>query len=85
MTHSIMICMGSSCFARGNADNLAEIESFIDEHDLKADIALTGARCCNQCTEGPHIVIDEKPYHHVDAGKLQDILQHTLLPAKGEN
>ena len=31
----IVICMGSSCFARGNEENLRIIESFIAENQNK--------------------------------------------------
>ena len=41
---NITVCMGSSCFARGNQQNLAFIESFIQEHGLEAEINLAGSR-----------------------------------------
>ena len=41
----ITVCMGSSCFARGNQQNLAFIEAFIKTHDMEADIDLAGTRC----------------------------------------
>ena len=36
MTNEIKICMGSSCFARGNNENLEIIETFIKENNLEA-------------------------------------------------
>ena len=30
--HNIKVCMGSSCFARGNLDNLNFLESYIKEN-----------------------------------------------------
>jgi len=33
---NITVCMGSSCFARGNQQNLAFIEAFIKAHDIEA-------------------------------------------------
>ena len=37
-TITIKVCMGSSCFARGNAANLDFIENFVKEHGLDAKI-----------------------------------------------
>ena len=38
MTTKISICMGSSCFARGNAINLKTIEEYIAKNNLEAEI-----------------------------------------------
>ena len=42
MATEIKICMGSSCFARGNADNLEFIEKYIKDNNLEADIEVYG-------------------------------------------
>ena len=59
MTSTIKICMGSSCFARGNSKNLQIIQNFIEKNHLDAEIQLTGLRCCNNCSKGPNITIDD--------------------------
>ena len=41
---NITVCMGSSCFARGNASNLEFIENYIKENGLEADIGLNIAK-----------------------------------------
>ncbi len=70
----ITVCMGSSCFARGNQQNLAFIEAFIKTHDLEADIDLAGARCENKCAMGPNVVINGVEYNSVNEKKLEEIL-----------
>lgn len=70
----ITVCMGSSCFARGNQQNLAFIEAFMKAHELEADIDLAGARCENNCAIGPNISINGVEYHGVDEKKLEEIL-----------
>lgn len=70
----ITVCMGSSCFARGNQQNLAFIEAFIKTHDLEAEIDLAGARCENKCAMGPNVVINGVEYNSVDEKKLEEIL-----------
>ena len=70
----ITVCMGSSCFARGNQQNLAFIEAFAKAHDLEADIDLAGARCENKCAMGPNVIINGVEYNSVDEKKLEEIL-----------
>lgn len=75
MAHIIKVCMGSSCFARGNAKNLQLIQNFLKQKDIEAEVELTGLRCCNQCSIGPNITIDGTEYHNIDSGSLLDILE----------
>ena len=76
MTHEIKVCMGSSCFARGNQENLNFIENYIKNNGLDAQIDLIGALCEEKCESGPHIFIDGKNYSEVDQEKLSDILEN---------
>jgi len=76
---NITLCMGSSCFARGNAENLAFIEDFIKKNNLDATIDLCGSRCEGQCASGPNIIISGQTYQEVDLEKLSKILNE-LLP-----
>lgn len=45
MAHVIKVCMGSSCFARGNAKNLQLIQNFLEQNEIEAEVELTGLRC----------------------------------------
>ncbi len=76
MEHKIKVCMGSSCFARGNMNNLDYIESFISENNLEAKVELVGAHCQDKCESGPHIFIDDKEYDEVDEEMLKDVLEN---------
>ena len=62
MTNEIKICMGSSCFARGNEQNLEFIEKYIKENKLEAKIEVFGARCENICEKGPNVIINDTIY-----------------------
>ncbi len=73
--HQIVICMGSSCFARGNRSHLALIETFLSDRGLHTSVAITGSHCEQQCAEGPNIRIDGRLYHHLDEGTLLDVLE----------
>ncbi len=74
MVKTLTICMGSSCFCRGNEENLKVIEEYIAEKDLEAEIKLVGKRCEQMCDRGPVIHVDETVYERVDRGMLLDIL-----------
>lgn len=71
---NLTICMGSSCFARGNNENLELIEEYIKENNLDDKIELLGIRCSNQCADGPHIFINEKKYDNIDFEKIKDLI-----------
>jgi len=71
----IVICLGSSCFARGNAQNLAIIEEFLKDHDLKASVRFSGKLCQDECKVGPNLTIAGETYHEVTEVKLREILQ----------
>ena len=56
---TIVICMGSSCFARGNARNVELAEAFLDAHpEIEARVDLRGGLCCDRCADGPNVVVD---------------------------
>jgi len=75
---NITVCMGSSCFARGNQENLNFIENFIEKHNLEADIELAGTRCENKCAKGPNVIINNVEYNGVTTEKLETILSELV-------
>ena len=78
---SITLCMGSSCFARGNEKNLAFCEKFLAQRGLKdeVDVVLGASLCTGNCADGPVVIVDDKTYKHVDEGVMKDILD-SLFP-----
>lgn len=72
----VIICLGSSCYARGNAKNLETVENFLSERHLEdeVDIDLSGGLCTGNCAEGPIVMIDDRVYKQVDPGAMHDIL-----------
>lgn len=71
---NISVCMGSSCFARGNNENLEFIENYIKENNLDAEIDLSGTRCEGKCASGPNIKVNGVEYSEVDTDKIKSIL-----------
>ena len=66
--------MGSSCFARGNDENLEFLEQYIKENNLEAEVEVIGSRCENICTHGTNIIIDGVQHYGVDKKKLKELL-----------
>ena len=75
---NITVCMGSSCFARGNQQNLAFLEEYIKEHGIEANIELEGMRCENKCASGPNNYVKGKEYNNVDIDKLKEIIEQNI-------
>ena len=73
--HHIKICLGSSCFSRGNNVNVEVIKNFLRERNLEADIFFSGRLCQEMCNKGPVIVVDERVYEEVSQTRLQKILE----------
>lgn len=77
-TVEIQLCMGSSCFARGNSAFLETLEDLIKANGWENSIRLSGLHCQNLCSEGPNIKIDGQLHQGLDMGALLDILEGKL-------
>jgi NADH:ubiquinone oxidoreductase subunit E len=75
---NIEICMGSSCFSRGNERNLVVVKEFLRDHGLAEDVKLRGCLCLDACSCGPHITVDGTRYEHVEPNVCLDILRRHL-------
>lgn len=75
--HKIQICMGSSCFSRGNGLNAEILQRLVADGKLKAelsDIEVSGTLCEGLCKEGPIVVVDGFVHRGVTATTLPDLL-----------
>ena len=73
--NEIKICMGSSCYARGNDENIETLENYINEHKEDSKIELIGLRCTNKCEKGQIIIINGKEYCNISYLELKKILE----------
>ncbi len=70
----IELCMGSSCFARGNARLLKELEAYCASR--KEDrIELSGHLCLGDCSRGPNVRVDGVLYQGLGAGDIIALLE----------
>lgn len=76
---TLLICLGSSCFARGNKMLVQEIKQFLDEHKLGHRVEFKGKHCFSNCENGPAIQIDDRRYDHITRDNIREILEKELL------
>lgn len=74
METEITICLGSSCYTRGNRETLELIQQFINDHHLQAKVFFHGDLCTGRCSEGPILRINDRIYEWVTPDKVIDIL-----------
>ena len=70
----VTICMGSSCFSRGNNKNLEAVRAWLTVHGHTADVELKGCRCGGKCGEGPNIWIDGVCHSGVTPQSVPELL-----------
>jgi len=69
------ICMGSSCFSRGNRDVVNYIRDYLKRNHLEDRIVFKGARCMNLCSNGPNLKINNRIIEGVTLSKIDAILE----------
>lgn len=76
--NSIVICQGSSCFSRGNKENLRAIQSFLKNRKINIDILFKGQLCTGNCQQGPIILVNDEMFSDVKPEDIEQILLHKL-------
>jgi len=74
----IKICLGSSCFSRGNRIILQEINGYIETHRVKDRVFFHGAHCFGDCNDGPKIEVNGKLYSKVTTTMIVEILNEAF-------
>ncbi len=75
---NISICMGSSCYPRGNRETLERLKSYIEEHNLGDKVFLQGNLCEGLCKDGPNIKINGEIFHEIDYYNLINLVEKIL-------
>lgn len=74
----VVICLGSSCFARGSKNLLKIITQYIKDYNLHDRVYFHGAHCLGECADGPILKVDNTTHTHVDEVKVIEILDCTF-------
>ena len=70
----VIICLGSSCFARGNKELLKVITQYVKDNNLNERVLFRGGHCLGECADGPILRINSTIHTHVDEIKAIEIL-----------
>jgi NADH:ubiquinone oxidoreductase subunit E len=72
----IVICLGSSCFARGNKQLVKIISDYLREKNLLNEVRFHGQRCFGQCAAGPSLKLDDKLIENLDEDSIIELLDN---------
>lgn len=75
---TITVCMGSSCFSRGNSTNVEVIQKYIESHQLEGRVELKGCLCEGECKKGPNIKINDVLFSNMTPEGINDLLDYEL-------
>ena len=81
----IVVCLGTSCFVRGNSKNLAILKRYAQSHDAEISVRLTGKLCQDQCGSGPNLMVGGELHHDVTPERLCALLQQLGGPFRGDH
>lgn len=70
----MIVCLGSSCFARGNAQNLAVVEEYLVSHGMQNSLRVTGCLCQDECKRGPNLIVRGEHLHEINPSRLREVL-----------
>ena len=74
----VELCLGSSCFARGNSQTLFALEKYLKETGLTDEVTLVGHLCLGACAKGPNIRIGETTYSGLDTQQVLTLVKQEL-------
>ena len=78
----MQICLGSSCFSRGNKEVVLFIREWLRKNHLEDKVVFKGARCFGHCSNGPNLVIDGKVIEGVGIAQVEKILEEEIGNSK---
>jgi len=74
----MQICLGSSCFSRGNKEVVNFIRDYLKKNHLEDKVIFKGSHCMGNCNNGPNLVIDGKLIGEVSISVIEEILDREL-------
>jgi NADH:ubiquinone oxidoreductase subunit E len=70
----VVICLGSSCFARGNKHLVKVVNDYLRDRNLLNEVRFHGERCFGQCAVGPSIKLDSNLAERLDEESVVALL-----------
>lgn len=76
----VCICMGSSCFSRGNSRIVPAVKDLLASNGLRGRAVLEGHLCEGLCNHGPNVTIDGKLHQRANPVEvLEAIRRHPKM------
>ncbi|MFW5656782.1 MAG: (2Fe-2S) ferredoxin domain-containing protein [Bacteroidota bacterium] len=69
------LCLGSSCYSRGNNEVLEVVKDYIDQNELSDKVDFRGHLCKGNCNHGPNFSILNNQYNEVSISNITLILE----------
>jgi NADH:ubiquinone oxidoreductase subunit E len=77
---TIVVCVGSSCYVRGSEGLAETFDALIKQHNLAANVEVTGAFCMDQCSMGVSVRVGDKVYRCVDPQQALAFFEREVMP-----
>ena len=74
----LILCLGSSCFSRGNKKLLGLVQDYIRKNGLENRVNFHGNRCFDACAKGPVMKIGDKTHYNLSEESLEGILNEAF-------
>jgi NADH:ubiquinone oxidoreductase subunit E len=75
----IVLCLGSSCFARGNKDIIPVIHKYISRNNLGDKVEFRADHCTGNCCEGPNIYVGPHLISGISVENIDQKLDEALV------
>jgi NADH:ubiquinone oxidoreductase subunit E len=74
----IVLCLGSSCFARGSQEIVLLIKKYIEKKNIGDRVEFKGDHCTKHCNDGPNMFVGDKIYQKITDKNIAGILDEAL-------
>lgn len=78
----VIICLGSSCYSRGNAKTLEVVKDYLAKNQLIGQTDFRGKLCSNDCNHGPVLTIGDHKHLNVNDSSVIKILDNAFKAKK---